>query len=102
MLGCIYFTAAPANAVLLAAQITRTPAALQGRVMAASDLIAGLAAPLGPPVSGITLGTTGPATTFTCIAALTAIITIVIHLNRPVHGVPGPPTTPDHHSPTST
>jgi len=81
LLGCIYFTAAPANAVLLAAQITRTPAPLQGRVMAASYLIAGLAAPLGPPASGIALDTTSPALTFTGIAALTAIITIAIHNN---------------------
>ena len=43
LLGTIFWTSAPANAVLLAAQIRRTPARLQGRVMAASYLVAGLA-----------------------------------------------------------
>ena len=81
LLGGIYFMAAPANAVLLAAQIHRTPAPLQGRVMAASSLIAGLAAPLGPPTSGVVLDTTGPAITFAGIAALTALTTIAIHFN---------------------
>lgn len=58
LLGCVYLTAAPANAMLLASQVTRTPNHLQGRVMAASYLIAGLAAPLGPPLSGALLDTT--------------------------------------------
>ncbi len=64
LLGCTYFTATPANAVLMAAQMNRTPAPRQGRVMAASLLIAGLAAPLGPPSSGILLDAAGPTTTF--------------------------------------
>lgn len=84
LLGCIYFTATPANAVLLAAQMNRTPAHRQGRVMAASFLIAGLAAPLGPPSSGILLDAAGPNTTFSTLAVLTAIITIAVHLNQPM------------------
>lgn len=90
LLGCIFFTSAPANAVLLAAQITRTPSHLQGRVMAASYLIAGLAAPLGPPISGALLDVTGQLPTFLAIAALTGIITIAVHLNRPIRTLPRP------------
>jgi len=60
LLGCIFFTSAPANAMLLSAQVARAPTHLQGRVIAASYLIAGLVAPLGPPLSGLLLDTTGP------------------------------------------
>lgn len=67
LLGCIFITSAPANAGLLAAQITRTPSHLQGRVIAASYLIAGLAAPLGPPISGALLDTTDQLPTFLAI-----------------------------------
>jgi len=90
LLGCIFITSAPANAVLLAAQITRTPSHLQGRVIAASYLIAGLAAPLGPPISGALLDVTGQLPTFLAIAALTGIITIAVHLNRPIRTRPRP------------
>ena len=86
LLGCIFFTTAPANAVLLTAQITCTPAPLQGRVTAAASLIAGMAAPLGPPATGAALDTTTPMLTFLGIAVLTALITTVIHLNRPMDG----------------
>lgn len=81
LLGSIYFTSAPANAVLLSAQIQRTPGRLQGRVMAASFLLAGLAAPLGPPGSGIALDLVGPDATFLGIAALTALITLAAQVN---------------------
>lgn len=84
LIGCIYVTSAPANAILLAAQINRTPGSLQGRVMAASYLIAGIAAPLGPPLSGALLDATGSAPTFIAVAALTAIITLAVHLSRAV------------------
>lgn len=84
LIGCIYVTSAPANALLLAGQIDRTPAPLQGRVMAASFLIAGIAAPLGPPLSGLLLDTTGPAPTFSVVAALTAAITVAVQLSRGV------------------
>lgn len=90
LLGCIFFTSAPANAILLAAQITRTPSHLQGRVMAASYLIAGLAAPLGPPISGVLLDTTSRPATFLTIAAFTGIITLAVHRNRPMRATPHP------------
>ena len=82
LVGGIFFVSAPANATLLAAQVQQTPAHLQGRVMAASYLVAGLAAPLGPPISGILLDASGRAPTFASIAAMTAVITVAIHLNR--------------------
>ncbi len=82
LLGCIFFTSAPANAMLMSAQVTRTPTHLQGRVISASYLIAGLIAPLGPPISGLLLDTAGPAATFMAIAATTSTITIGVHLNR--------------------
>ena len=84
LIGCIYVTSAPANALLLAAQVDRTPGPLQGRVMAASFLIAGIAAPLGPPLSGLLLDATGPAPTFAGVAVLTAAITVAVHLSRGV------------------
>lgn len=93
LLGCIFLTSAPANAILLAAQITRTPSHLQGRVMAASYLIAGLAAPLGPPISGVLLDTTSKSATFLTIAAFTGIITLAVHLNRPMRATPHPTPT---------
>jgi hypothetical protein len=91
LLGCIFFTAAPANAMLSAVQINRTPRHLQGRVIAAAFLVSGLAAPLGPPTTGILLDTAGLTPTFLSVAALTAIITIAVHLNRPMRNA-GRPT----------
>lgn len=88
LLGCIHFFGAPANGALLAAQIHRTPAHLQGRVMAASFLIAGLAAPLGPPVSGFLLDHTSAPTTFASLAATAAVITIAVHTNKAMRTFP--------------
>lgn len=90
LLGSIFFTSAPANAVLLAVQIRRTPARLQGRVMAASYLIAGLAAPLGPPASGLALDLLGPDATFLGIAALTALVTLAVQGNGAFRQPDGP------------
>lgn len=90
LVGCIYIASAPANAILLAAQIDRTPGPLQGRVMAASYLIAGLVAPIGPPVSGALLDAAGPIPTFAAIAALTGVITVAVHLNRAMRTLPPP------------
>ena len=84
LIGCIYVTSAPANALLLAAQVDLTPGPLQGRVMAASHLISGIVAPLGPPLGGLLLDAYGPAPTFAAVAALTAIITVGVHLSRGV------------------
>lgn len=82
LLGSIFFLSAPANAVLLAAQVTCTPLALQGSAMSASYLIAGLVAPLGPPLAGAALDHTGPTTTFLGIATATALVSIAVHLRR--------------------
>ena len=90
LLGCIFFTAAPANAMLSAVQINRTPRHLQGRVMAAAFLVSGIAAPLGPPTTGILLDTAGPVPTFLGVAALTAIITIAVHLSQPMRNARRP------------
>lgn len=88
LLACIFFTSAPANAILMSSQVTRTPTHLQGRVIAASYLIAGLIAPLGPPLSGLLLDTTGPVHTFLTIAATTGVITIGVHLTRSMRNHP--------------
>ena len=90
LLGCIFITSAPANAILLATQITRTPSHLRGRVMAASFLIAGLVAPLGSPLGGVLLDTTSQRATFLAIAALTGLITVGVHLNQPLRTLPRP------------
>jgi hypothetical protein len=82
LLGSIFFLSAPANAVLLAAQVSCTPLPLQGRAMSASYLIAGLVAPLGPPLAGAALDHTGPTATFLGIAVLTALISTAVHLRR--------------------
>jgi len=94
LLGCVYFTAAPANATLLATQISRTPAHLQGRVMAASYLVAGLVAPLGPPLGGALLDRTGPLPTFLAIAVLTVIVTTAVHLTKALRTPPPRRETP--------
>jgi MFS family permease len=82
LLGSIFFLSAPANAVLLAAQVTCTPLPLQGRAMSASYLIAGLVAPLGPPLAGTALDHIGPTTTFLGVATATALVSIAVHLRR--------------------
>lgn len=89
-LGLLYLITAPANAVLSAAQIDRTPGHLQGRVMAASFLVAGLVAPLGPPASGVLLDRTGHVPTFVAIACLTGAITVATQLNRSMRSFSGP------------
>lgn len=52
--------------------------------MAASYLIAGLAAPLGPPLSGFALDATSPTLTFAVLAAVTAVVTVAIHLSKAI------------------
>lgn len=82
LLGAIAFLSAPANAMLLAAQVHRTPAVLQGRVMAAAFLLAGLVAPAGPPLAGTLLDRAGARTTFVVLAVLTAGVTVAVHRSR--------------------
>jgi predicted MFS family arabinose efflux permease len=84
ILGLVYFVAAPANALLLATQITRTPAHLQGRVIAAALLIAGLAAPLGAPAAGVLMDRIGPTGTFVSASLVVAVITVIMHLTRSI------------------
>lgn len=84
ILGVVYFVAAPANALLLATQITRTPARLQGRVIAAALLIAGLAAPLGAPTAGVLMDRIGPTGTFVSASLAVAVITVIMHLTRSI------------------
>ena len=81
LLGGVYLTTAPANAMLSAAQVRRTPAVLQGRVMAASYLVAGLVAPAGPPLAGALLDLAGPRTACLLIAGLTGLLTLGVQLN---------------------
>lgn len=82
LIGGIYFISGPANAVLIAVQMDRTPAQRQGRVLAACYLISGLVAPFGPPISGLLLDATGPSATFSALAVATAIVTVAVHLNQ--------------------
>nr|WP_272956060.1 MFS transporter [Actinopolymorpha rutila] len=64
LLALTYFTSAPANGMLAAVQISITPPELQGRVLSAVMLVAGLAAPLGPLAGGWLLQDLGVRVTF--------------------------------------
>ncbi len=93
LLAVMFFLATPANATLFAVQIDTTPPELQGRVVSAALLAAGIAAPIGPPLAGLLLDNTGQAPTFFLFAALVAVLTIVMHLSptiRTMH-MPGGP-----------
>jgi MFS family permease len=92
LLALMFFVATPANATLFAAQIAVTPPDLQGRVVSAALLAAGIAAPIGPPLAGLLLDHTGQAPTFTLFATLTAVLTIVMHLSPAVRTMPHPGT----------
>jgi MFS family permease len=94
LLAMMFFVATPANATLFAAQIAITPPALQGRVVSAALLAAGIAAPIGPPLAGLLLDHTGQARTFALFATLTAVLTIVLHLSPAVRTMPRPGSTP--------
>jgi MFS family permease len=84
LLAAMFFVATPANATLFAAQIEITPPELQGRVVSAAMLAAGIAAPAGPPLAGLLLDSTGRAPTFLLFAALAAALTVVLHLSPTV------------------
>jgi len=81
-LALVYFSVAPADAMLSAAQVHRTPQPLQGRVFAASSLVAGIIAPLGPLTGGLLIDHTGQAATFSILAAVLAALTTGVQLNR--------------------
>ncbi len=90
LLAVMFFAATPANATLFAAQIDITPPELQGRVVSAAMLAAGIAAPAGPPLAGLLLDSTGRAPTFCLFAALAAALTIVMHLNATIRTMSRP------------
>ncbi|WP_370318333.1 MFS transporter [Actinoplanes sp. ATCC 53533] len=81
LLAVLFFTATPANAMLFAVQIDITPPELQGRVISAAMLTAGIAAPLGPLLGGFLFDRAGQAPTFLTFAALVAALTITMHFS---------------------
>jgi MFS family permease len=81
LLAAMFFVATPANATLFAAQIEITPPDMQGRVVSAAMLSAGIAGPVGPPLAGLMLDSIGRASTFLLFAALAAALTVVLHLS---------------------
>lgn len=93
LLAAVYSTATPANAMLFAAQIHATPPHLQGRVISAAMLTAGLAAPIGPPLGGLLLDRFGQAAAFTVFAAIVAATTVVMHLSTSIRTMRGTQAT---------
>ncbi|AXG14497.1 MFS transporter [Intrasporangium calvum] len=94
LLALMFFVATPANATLFAAQIAITPPELQGRVVSASLLAVGIAAPIGPPLAGLLLERAGQAITFFLFAAIAAALTVVMQLSSPVRTMQRPGTPP--------
>jgi MFS family permease len=84
LLAAVFFAAAPANAMLVAVQIHVTPPELQGRVISAAMLTAGVAAPLGPLVGGFLLDRWGQVATFGAFAGLVAALTVVMHASASI------------------
>jgi MFS family permease len=87
LLAAMLFAATPANATLFAAQIAITPPDMQGRVVSAAMLAAGIAAPIGPPLAGFLLDSAGRAPTFLLFAAMAAALTVLMHLGSPMRTV---------------
>ncbi|UJW28752.1 MFS transporter [Saccharothrix sp. AJ9571] len=90
LLGALFLSAAPANAMLLAVQLHSTPAALHGRVLSAGMFIAGLGAPLGPPVVGALADLHGRTWTSTTLACGVAVFTVGMHCLRSVRTMTRP------------
>ncbi|MEQ7127640.1 MFS transporter [Actinopolymorpha sp. B11F2] len=84
LLALTYFTSAPANGMLAAIQISITPPEMQGRMMSAVMLVAGLAAPLGPLGGGWLLQDFGVRATFVVLTCMSAAITAVVLLSPAV------------------
>ena len=84
LLAVVFFTATPANAMLFAVQIDITPRELQGRVISAAMLTAGIAAPLGPLLGGFLFDHSGQAPTFLTFAAMVAALTITMHFSTAI------------------
>lgn len=90
LLGLLFLGAAPANAMLIAVQLQSTPMALQGRVLSVAMFVAGVAAPLGPPVAGALVDLTGRTWTFTALAGCVAVFTVWMHFSRPIRTLARP------------
>jgi MFS family permease len=95
LLAVMSFVATPANATLFAAQIAITPPELQGRVVSAAMLAAGVAAPVGPPVAGLLLDSAGQAPTFLVLAAVAAALTLLMQASAPVRTMQRPGSDDD-------
>jgi MFS family permease len=84
LLAVVFFTAIPANAMLFAVQIHITPPELQGRVISAAMLTAGVAAPLGPLLGGVLFDHSGQALTFLTCSTMVAVLTITMHFSTAI------------------
>ena len=84
LLAVVFFTATPANAMLFAVQIDITPPELQGRVISAAMLTAGIAAPLGPLLGGFLFDHSGQTATFLTFSAMVAALTIAMHFSAAI------------------
>ncbi|GAB3555728.1 MFS transporter [Arthrobacter tumbae] len=84
LIGLIYLTATPANAMFVAVQIHITPKELQGKVLSAMLLVAGIFTPLGPLGAGLLIDFIGYSGTFLAFAALSALLTVAMHVMRPI------------------
>lgn len=83
---------APANALLATAQIQITPPHLQGRVLSAVVMLAGIVAPLGPFVGALLLDEWGHTVTFLIFATLAGLLTVRMFLSPDIRKMrrPGP------------
>jgi MFS family permease len=90
VLGIIFFTATPANAMLAATQIQITPPELQGRVLSAVVLVAAMAAPLGPLTGGLLFDRWGQVVTYVVFAVITAALTIRMWLSGAIRAMRRP------------
>ncbi|MFD2080821.1 MFS transporter [Actinopolymorpha cephalotaxi] len=97
LLALTYFTSAPANGMLAAVQISITQPELQGRVLSAAMLVAGLAAPLGPLAGGWLLQDFGVRATFVVLTCMSAALTAVVLLSSAIRHM-RPPSAIDRES----
>ncbi|GAA1613410.1 MFS transporter [Actinoplanes couchii] len=81
MLAVMYFTATPANALIMTLLLDRTAPEMQGRVVSSAMLVATCATPVGPVIVGLLYDAYGRLVTFLVFAALTAAITIAMYLS---------------------
>ena len=89
-MGLIYLTATPANAMFAAVQMTVTPKELQGKVLSAMLLIAGVLTPLGPLGAGVLIDGSGFTSTMLVFAGLAACLTVLMHVMGPIRTMEHP------------